>query len=79
MVSNVYHRPFIFEVTQNRYSPSEAKSYATVINAARDQPQVVAELFQKMPSRFLASKLWGRVAQCRGLEGNVYSYTSTFL
>eukprot|EP00434_Breviolum_minutum_P003266 symbB.v1.2.002875.t1/scaffold155.1/size293413/10 len=28
-----------------------AKSYATVINAARDQPQVVAELFQKMPSR----------------------------
>ena len=58
--------------TQNRYSPSEAKSYATVINAARDQPQVVAELFQNMPSRCLVLKPWGRVAKCRGLEGNEY-------
>ena len=41
----------------HRYSPSEAKSYASVIHAARDQPQVVTELFQKMPSRSLA---WAR-------------------
>ena len=65
--------PFYLRV-HYRYSPSEAKSYASVINAARDQHQVVTELFQKMPSRSLAwaSHGEGLVWNCRGLGMKIH-------